>query len=716
MTPREGRNSKINSSRAGSLFLAPFFSPALHTRGCGSAALACLTSEPARRLARYRGQRGGNHLRASFYPRKIDVTELSGERACYSGCKQRFSNSSNLLNIQVGTSFSNNSSGTASTKEDKKPNSTKPVQKSKLNIAHLNIRSLKNRTHLIQLKDLVLKNKYDVFAVSESWLNSSVTNAEVSLEGYKIFRLDRTQRAGGGVCVYIRNLLRVNVLKDLTQTSTTGFQQLWLHIQHKKLRSFLFCAAYRPPNCPVNCFIEDFTDKYIKALTIGKEIIVAGDLNCDLLKINLDSTALVDLCTALNLKQLISTPTRVTEHSSTLIDVIMTSNSDVVSKSGVLETCISDHFVVYLSLNLKLPKPPPKFVCARSYRHYNPAVFNGDLSLVQWEQMYLIDDVNEKLDFFNGRFLNILEVHAPIKNMRMRNRRSPFVNKEIKALMSSRDTLHKIARRSNDILDWERYRSFRGKVKSKLKEAERDHVQKEIKTNNNKQSLWKTIRGCLPRKEQPNPVYTKDVKHLANEFNEFFTSGGANASIASKKLAEDNCLSQIELTLLPTCHVSEEFYFQRVTSCDLRKVIQSFPSNKAPGWDKVSMSIIKDSLCSILPVLSDLVNSSLLTSVFPDKWKKSEVIPLVKEGDNEIPSNNRPISLLPALSKICERVALNQFTEYLTRCNRLTNHQSGNKKSHSTETLNIFITDTIFKAMDSRRVTALGSDGSFQGV
>ena len=61
----------------------------------------------------------------------------------------------------------------------------------------------------------------------------------------------------------------------------------------------------------------------------------------------------------------------------------------------------------------------------------------------------------------------------------------------------------------------------------------------------------------------------------------------------------------------------------------------------------------------------------------------------------------------PALSKICERVALNQFTEYLTRCNRLTNHQSGNKKSHSTETLNIFITDTIFKAMDSRRVTAL---------
>ena len=51
----------------------------------------------------------------------------------------------------------------------------------------------------------------------------------------------------------------------------------------------------------------------------------------------------------------------------------------------------------------------------------------------------------------------------------------------------------------------------------------------------------------------PNPVYTKDVKHLANEFNEFFTSVGVHVSIASKKPAEDNCLSEIELTSLPTC-------------------------------------------------------------------------------------------------------------------------------------------------------------------
>ena len=63
--------------------------------------------------------------------------------------------------------------------------------------------------------------------------------------------------------------------------------------------------------------------------------------------------------------------------------------------------------------------------------------------------------------------------------------------------------------------------------------------------------------------------------------------------------------------------------------------------------------------------------------------------------------------MLPALSKICERVALNQFTEYATRRNHLSGHQSGNKKRHSTETLDILTSDLALEAMDRKQVTAL---------
>ena len=108
-----------------------------------------------------------------------------------------------------------------------------------VNIVRLNIRSLKNRQHLIELKEIVHRIDYDIFVVSESWLNSTVSNAEVAIEGYKLTRLDRIRKTSGGVCVYIRNSLEVKVLKNLTETSTSGFQQLWIQIQHRKLRSIL---------------------------------------------------------------------------------------------------------------------------------------------------------------------------------------------------------------------------------------------------------------------------------------------------------------------------------------------------------------------------------------------------------------------------------------------------------------------------------------------
>ena len=74
------------------------------------------------------------------------------------------------------------------------------------------------------------------------------------------------------------------------------------------------------------------------------------------------------------------------------------------------------------------------------------------------------------------------------------------------------------------------------------------------------------------------------------------------------------------------------------------------------------MAVVKDDLPAILPILTEIINSSLLTSVFPSPWKESEIVPIPWDGgDLEVANENRPVSLLPALSKICERVALNQF-------------------------------------------------------
>ena len=211
-----------------------------------------------------RGHRGGNHLRNGRSITRICDTaarEFRRPKINSSG-----TNYSNLLNIQIATSKENTTA--AKTKATTQP-STSKFLKSKLQIAHLNLRSVKERNHLIQLRELMREKNYDVLAISESWLNSTTTTTEVEIAGYKITRLDRTKKVGGGVCVYTRSSLKIKRLKEMSVTSETGFQQLWVQIQLEKLRSIVLCVAYRPEYCPVSCFIDDFMDKYSQALTLS---------------------------------------------------------------------------------------------------------------------------------------------------------------------------------------------------------------------------------------------------------------------------------------------------------------------------------------------------------------------------------------------------------------------------------------------------------------
>ena len=193
---------------------------------------------------------------------------------------------------------------------------------------------------------------------------------------------------------------------------------------------------------------------------------------------------------------------------------------------------------------------------------------------------------------------------------------------------------------------------------------------------------------------------------VAKEFNQYFQSVGKTTDEKARKLALDNNISistelehQPERTNRP---VEDIFNFTPVSLNDVKESIMSMPSNKSPGPDKFTMRIIKESLPVILGPLTDIINSTFQTSIFPESWKIAEILPLLKEGDHEIPANNRPLSMFNVLSKVCEKLALKQFSNFLNRTGRLSNHQSGNKKHHSTETLNIMISDFLLNAMDNK--------------
>ena len=494
--------------------------------------------------------------------------------------------------------------------------------------------------------------------MSETWLNSTVTNGEIAIDDYKIYRLDRLHKKDGGVCAFVKKVLKVTILNELAYTSESNFQQLWIKLQNKKMKTIIICVTHRPPDCPLNCIQDDFRQNYVRALSMNKPNFVLGDLNCNLLKDCPEKRAITELCNDLNLKQIIKEPTMVTDTSQSLIDVILVSTEAVVLESGVLDCAISDHFPISVSTKLKVPKILPTYITVRSHKNYDPTAFSSDLAMKSDRLLSIFTetDVNTKTEVLKDVIQSTLDLHAPIKTIKIRSRSNTFVTPDMKELMKSRNKQHQRFLKTRCKRDWEMYRESRNNVKVMLKEAAINHLSDEVKVHkNNPGSLWKIINKTIPVKEKEKHIYTKtylDLKSIVEDCNNYFTSVGKITAATALDLANKNNIAlsnpMLNSEIYPT---DQQFKFKHVTCSVIRRIIMAMPRNKSPGPEKISMGVIKDCLPVILGPLTNLINSSLTLGKFPDKWKLSEVVPLHKDGDQEIPSNNRPLSLLDVLSK-----------------------------------------------------------------
>ena len=225
----------------------------------------------------------------------------------------------------------------------------------------------------------------------------------------------------------------------------------------------------------------------------------------------------------LNLTNLIFSPTRVTDKSATLIDVILTSNVDLVKTNDVQRTLISDHYLVHYTLNLKLPKDKPVTITARSYKNFDANEFFEDVSKVSWDTVSLFEHIDDQVLCFNDLFLGVLDQHAPLRTFKVTHKKSKVITTDIKSLMQQRDDPHKLASQTCNPREWEAYRVLRRKVKSAIKASERQLIRNEIsKSRDDKTSIWKTVRNCLNPGGRSILPYSRDCTEVANEFNQFF--------------------------------------------------------------------------------------------------------------------------------------------------------------------------------------------------
>ena len=253
-----------------------------------------------------------------------------------------------------------------------------------MTIAHLNICGLEGK--LEDLKLVMDGIPIDVLTLSETHLPDSVADQKLQIPGYTLYRKDRIFNpiGYGGVATYV-NLSLSSDRRDTLETLDT--ECLWTEITLPKTR--LIASVYRTPP-KIESSLDALEHTFVLANETGNEIIILGDMNLDLLpnkKNGLDKK-LTNLHRVLQFKQLVTKPTRVTEHSRTLIDHITTNRDNFITYTGVQSTGLSDHRMAYTVRKTTKPRHKPKQIKARTYRRFDPDAFIHDVSTAPWTNVY----------------------------------------------------------------------------------------------------------------------------------------------------------------------------------------------------------------------------------------------------------------------------------------------------------------------------------------
>jgi hypothetical protein len=191
-----------------------------------------------------------------------------------------------------------------------------------LHFIHINARSILSKISDIRI--MVSQSRPAVLSVSESWLDESVTNNEVKIEGYTIIRNDR-QRTGGGVCMYIRSNIPFNPKDEL---KSENIETVWGELLLPKTKPIIVGTCYRPPKQACNTFLEHFEESMTK-IGFDNETYILGDFNISYNHKNTSTFRKYNsLLSIFNFIQLIETPTRTTATSSTILDHILCNDKE----------------------------------------------------------------------------------------------------------------------------------------------------------------------------------------------------------------------------------------------------------------------------------------------------------------------------------------------------------------------------------------------------
>ena len=331
---------------------------------------------------------------------------------------------------------------------------------------------------------------------------------------------------------------------------------------------------------------------------------LVGDFNINLLNNTSCETKFLNnnLTDPFDLKQMINTPTRITETSSTLIDLMFVSKSENVLVSGACAAPgVSYHFITYAAYKVQKEKFKPQIVTQRSFKNFDKEAFLENAEMLPWENTLSVSDVNSKVTILENLIHQSLDPFAPYKTFTIRKPGgTPWLSDEIQEKMDERDKTKQCFNKTKDTAFEKRFKVLRNGVTAMMRKAQKDLFQETINSKvNSTKEFYQAAKKLNVISDKKTPSSTKFSPELLNKS---FLSNN-NAEIDQNLI--DAQVRHLYQTTQPCIH---KFNFQYVEERDVVEVVRSIKTNSS-GLDEINAFVLKLLNSRISSVLTDIINT-----------------------------------------------------------------------------------------------------------
>ena len=574
-------------------------------------------------------------------------------------------------------------------------------------LLHINARSLnKNFDSLSQLLQSINTN-FNVIGITETWLKDPTSL--INMNNYNFIHKSRVNKSGGGVGMYILNNIDFKLRDDIT-SDLTSMESMFIEIDNKERKNTVIGNIYRPPNCDIKKFLNEFELLTSKINKENKNCFLLGDFNINLLNIesNEETNQFLDILYSSCFIPLISQPTRITSHSSTLIDNIFTNVIDIdESLNGLICADISDHLPIFhihkITGSMK-NKKTSNTTLQRCITNQN--IKNFTQKIQQTNLCELADkNVNVSYDNLIKRISTIYDSCFPVKKKTTKfSNNKPWITQGILKSIRKKNLLYKKFLKSPCEHNNNKFKYYRNKLNRVIKIAKRNHISNCIEQSKmDCKKTWKIINDLIKKNTCKQSLSSSFIQGdieisnpnvIANKFASYFTNIGNNLSKAIPA-TNKNFKSYLDRNFV------DSFFMNPTTPDEIKSITLSLKNNNSCGYDNINIKVIKAAIPFLSNPLSEIINNSLKTGIVPDNCKIAKIVPLFKSGDKKLFNNYRPISILPCISKIYEKVVYNRLLAYVNKNNILSKNQYGFRNKHSTATAIVDFNEKLSSAIDS---------------